>query len=82
MAFPLRDVTSEAVTPGYIAHHNLFTPREKIELLEELRVGVICALASDRDPGIAPVDIDEAIDEVRRSAASGEGRSAGPWKRH
>jgi hypothetical protein len=84
MAFPLRDAgaDSEALSPGYIARHRLFTAREKIDLLEELRVGVVCALASEVDPGFSPSEIDRAIDQVRRSAARGESRPAGARKRH
>jgi hypothetical protein len=84
MAFPLRDVgsNSEPLSPHYIARHRLFTAREKIALLEELRVGVVCALASEVDPGFTPDEIDRTIDQIRTSMARGESRPAGARKRH
>lgn len=84
MAFPLRDVgtNAEALSPNYIARHRLFTAREKIDLLEELRVGVVMAAAGDVDPGFSTWEIDHAIDDVRRSVVRGETGSAGRWKKH
>jgi hypothetical protein len=82
MAFPLRDSANgpDALSPRRIARHQLFTPREKLGLLEELRVGVAGALAHDVDPGIKPDEIDDAIDEVRRTMERGGGKPAGEWK--
>jgi len=64
----------ESLDPMRIAHHPLFTAREKIELLEELKDGVTRAVDGPSEEEFSPDDIDAAIhevrDAVRRGAAS------------
>jgi hypothetical protein len=58
------------ISPIQIAHHPLFTAREKLELLYQLRAE---AAESDRDLGFDPDEIDLAIEDVKRNVESGEG---------
>lgn len=71
---------AEAVLdPMRIAQHPLFTAREKIELLEELKDGVTRAIDGPGEEEFTPEDIEAAIREVRtaveRGAAGGLARS-------
>jgi hypothetical protein len=56
-----------------IAHNSLFTAREKLELLTELKAQ--SATAGDRggDIGFSMDEIDEAIAEVRQGVQNGVG---------
>lgn len=58
--------------PMQIAHHMLFTAREKIALLRRLKAEVTGALENDRDIGLDPAEIDAAIEEVKLGAQRGE----------
>jgi hypothetical protein len=61
------------VTPMSIAHNSLFTAKEKIELLNQLKSDVTGATQEGRELGFAPEEIDEAIAEVRQGVQNGEG---------
>jgi hypothetical protein len=59
-------------TPMQIAHHSLFTAREKLELLNKIKSEVSGVLHSEAELGFAPEEIDRAIAEVRLAAQNGE----------
>ena len=61
------------VTPLSIAHNSLFTAKEKIELLNQLKADVTVASQEGRELGFDPEEIDEAIAEVRLGVQNGEG---------
>jgi hypothetical protein len=63
----------EKITPMGIAHHSLFTAREKIELLNQLKADATGAGMEGTELGFSPVEIDEAIAEVRQGAQRGVG---------
>ena len=61
----------DKITPMGIAHHTLFTAKEKLDLLRQLKAD---ATSQDHaDLGFAPEEIDEAMAEVRRGVQSGVG---------
>lgn len=60
----------DSLSPMQVAQHPLFTAREKIEMLEEMRAGF--SNISDIDGfGFEADEIDVALAEVRLSALSG-----------
>ena len=61
------------VTPMQIAHNSLFTAREKIELLNQLKSDVTGAQQEGRPIGVDAEEIDQAIAEVRQAAEDGVG---------
>ena len=66
---PLASADGRSAGPGLspmqIARHPLFTAREKVEMLEEIRAG-ISSITLDSGPlGFAPDEIGDAIAEVR-----------------
>jgi hypothetical protein len=61
------------VTPMSIAHNSLFTAKEKIELLNQLKSDVTGATQEGRELGFDAEEIDEAIAEVRLGVQNGEG---------
>ncbi|QQR35967.1 hypothetical protein JI749_16795 [Devosia oryziradicis] len=61
------------VTPMSIAHNSLFTAKEKIELLNQLKADVTGATQEGRELGFDPEEIDAAIAEVRLGVQNGEG---------
>lgn len=61
------------VTPMGIAHNSLFTAREKIELLNQLKADVTGAGQEGDELGFAPEEIDDAIAEVRQGVQNGVG---------
>lgn len=61
------------VTPMSIAHNSLFTAKEKIELLNQLKADVTGATQEGTEIGFGPEEIDEAIAEVRQGVQSGVG---------
>ena len=63
----------DKVTPMGIAHNSLFTAREKIELLNQLKADVTGATQEGTELGFGPEEIDEAIAEVRQGVQSGVG---------
>jgi hypothetical protein len=64
---------SEGVTALGIAHNDLFTPKEKLELLNQLKADLTVAQQEGLDPGIDPQDIDHAIAVVRQDIEAGVG---------
>lgn len=64
----------EALSPMGIADHPLFTPREKLDLLSELR-GEISRAGTERPHGFTIEQIDRAIAEVRRRVEQGAGEA-------
>ncbi|MFD2648529.1 hypothetical protein ACFSX5_12075 [Devosia albogilva] len=63
----------ERLRPMEIAHNSLFTAREKIALLNELKAEVTGAQQEGDDLGIDAEEIDAAIAEVREGVQSGVG---------
>jgi hypothetical protein len=61
------------VTPMGIAHHALFTAKEKIELLNQLKADATVAAQEGREIAVDPDEIDEAIAEVRQGVQDGVG---------
>lgn len=58
----------ERINPMQIAHNSLFTAREKLELLQQLK------LADETDRvGFGADEIDQAIQEVKLGVQSGQG---------
>ena len=66
-----QDDASDDVTPMSIARNDLFTPKEKIELLTQLRADVTVAQQEGLSPAIALDEIDQAIAEVRQHVEDG-----------
>lgn len=62
----------DSFTPMQIAHHSLFTAREKLELLNKIKSAVSGVLCSEAELGFAPEEIDRAIAEVRLAAQHAE----------
>jgi hypothetical protein len=63
----------DALSPMRIAHHPLFTAREKIKLLQELKAQVTGVEPNTEPLGFSAEEIDEAIAEVRLGAQAGVG---------
>jgi hypothetical protein len=63
----------DMLTPMGIAHHALFTAREKLDLLQQIKAEVTGASEGDSYRGFSPEEIDEAIEEVRRVVQDGVG---------
>jgi hypothetical protein len=63
----------DGLTPMQIAHHPLFTAREKIELLSEIKAEVSGHAPNEDDLGFSAEEVDEAIAEVRRGVQNGIG---------
>lgn len=61
------------VTPMQIAHNTLFTAKEKIELLNQLKADVTGAQQEGDAVGFDAEEIDAAIAEVRRGVENGVG---------
>jgi len=64
---------ANALAPMQIAQHSLFTAKEKIELLHQLKAEVTGASAEGDDLGFSPEEIDAAIAYVREGIADGVG---------
>jgi hypothetical protein len=62
---------ADALLPMEIAHHSLFTAREKLDLLHRLKAEVTAERASPEALGFDPEEIDRAIEEVKRGVESG-----------
>ena len=61
----------DRISPMQIAHNPLFTAREKLDLLQQLKLEVT---ADDHDRvGFSPEEIDEAIQDVKLGVQSGQG---------
>lgn len=63
----------ESVNPMGIAHNTLFTAKEKIELLSQLKADVTGARQEGEEPGLDTDEIDRAIAEVREGVQNGIG---------
>lgn len=61
------------LTPMQIAQHSLFTAREKLELLNDLKIAATNASSDPDDVRLDPEEIDSAIAHVRQGAADGVG---------
>ena len=61
------------LTPMQIAHHTLFTAREKLDLLNQLKAEVTGAQAEGDPLAFEPEEIDQAIAEVREGTERGVG---------
>jgi hypothetical protein len=59
--------------PMQIARNSLFTAREKLELLQDLKATVTGAQDNDEGLGFTAEEVDEAIAHVRRGVADGVG---------
>jgi len=58
-------------SPMQIAHNPLFTAREKIEMLNELKAGVTGESANPDQLGYDPDEIDAAIAEIKLEVQDG-----------
>ena len=67
------------LAPEQIAQHPLFTAREKLALLEELKFDVATAREDNHELGLSPDEIDTAIEAVRLGAEDGDGGSTVIW---
>ena len=63
----------DGVTPIGIAQNGLFTAKEKLELLHQLKADVAVAQQEGLDPGIDPADIEHAISVVLQDVQEGVG---------
>ena len=63
----------EQITPMGIAHNSLFTAKEKIELLHQLKSDATAAGEEGRELGFDAEEIDQAIAEVRQGVQDGVG---------
>ena len=61
------------VTPMEIAHHTLFTAKEKIELLNQLKADATVAAQEGREIAVDADEIDSAIADVRQGVQDGVG---------
>jgi hypothetical protein len=61
------------LTPMAIAHNTLFTAKEKIDLLNQLKADAAGANQEGDDIGFDADEIDAAIAEVRQGVQSGVG---------
>ncbi|MCP8885217.1 hypothetical protein NIM87_17035 [Devosia sp. XJ19-1] len=63
----------DQLNPMQIAHHTLFTAREKLELLHQLKAETTGDEVEGAEVAFEPEEIDQAIAEVRRGVESGVG---------
>tara|TARA_R110002020_G_scaffold178334_7_gene371349 strand:- start:182 stop:439 length:258 start_codon:yes stop_codon:yes gene_type:complete len=56
------------MSPQQIAHNPLFTAREKIDLLHQLKAQISEAPADEAKFGFKPEEVDAAIAEVRQGS--------------
>lgn len=63
----------DQLNPMQIAHNSLFTAREKIDLLTQLKAEVTGAQAEGDPVAFDPEEIDQAIAEVREGVQRGVG---------
>lgn len=71
----LRDGMGEqdSVSPMQIAHNSLFTAKEKIELLNQLKSQVTAVQQDGDDVGFDASEVDAAIADVRQGVENGVG---------
>ena len=68
----------KTLTPMHIANHPLFTPREKIELLQAIRQQISGLSADNYGSNFATADVDTAIGIVRRKVRAGASQRFAP----
>ena len=68
-----QDSRQESVSPSAIAHNDLFTAKEKIELLSQMKADLQVAQQEGLEPAFSLDAIDQAIAEVRRDIEGGHG---------
>ena len=61
------------LTPMQIAHNSLFTAKEKIELLNQLKANLTGVQQEGDDVGFDAEEVDAAIAEVRQGVQDGVG---------
>ena len=61
------------LTPMQIAHNTLFTAREKLDLLNQLKADVANGGEEGDDFGFTAEEVDEAIAEVHQGVQDGVG---------
>ena len=66
----------EQLTPMQIARNSLFTAREKLDLLKEIKADATGAEAEGRAFGFTSGEIDDAIALVHRDVQDGMGTEA------
>ena len=66
-------MSRDNLTPMQIAQHSLFTAREKLDLLQQLRADAAGAAAEGREFGFTAGEIDEAIAYVHQGVQDGVG---------
>ncbi len=64
---------TDQLNPMQIARHTLFTAREKLDLLNQLKAEATGAQVEGDAVAFEPEEIDEAIAHVREGAARGVG---------
>ncbi|WP_170116468.1 hypothetical protein [Devosia submarina] len=63
----------ESISPSAIAHNDLFTAKEKIDLLSQMKADLSVAQQEGLEPAFSLEAIDQAIAEVRRDIEDGHG---------
>ena len=64
---------NDKITPMGIAHNSLFTAKEKIELLNQLKANLTGVQQEGDDVGFDAEEVDAAIAEVRQGVQDGVG---------
>ncbi len=64
---------NDKITPMGIAHNSLFTAKEKIDLLNQLKADATGAGQEGQELGFDAEEIDQALAEVRRGVQEGVG---------
>jgi hypothetical protein len=63
----------DSISPAAIARNDLFTAKEKIELLSQMKADLSVAQQEGLEPAFSLEAIDQAIAEVRRDIEDGHG---------
>ena len=72
MALDATERSEARTSPMQIAHNPLFTAREKIDLLNQLKAEVTGEAANPDQLGYDPEEIDAAIEEIKLEVQEGE----------
>ena len=72
MALDATERSEARTSPMQIAHNPLFTVREKIDLLNELKAEVTGEAANPDNLAYDPAEIDAAIEEIKLEVQRGE----------
>jgi hypothetical protein len=62
-----------SIAPAAIAHNDLFTAKEKLELLNQMKADLSVAQQEGLEPAFPLDAIDQAIAEVRQDIEDGHG---------